>query len=134
MNEQGKRELIEEMAKERDRLLKEVGVTKFLTDLVRKKAEELIAHEKKECNLMGEGRKDLLKIGVYHKESLAYYDNPNAVYRADTDCGSWNLSEEMLEEMRTAISLIEDSGYSVQKIKPTTSLGKNFLEGYVINI
>lgn len=125
MKEQDKKALIEKMTQEREELLKEVNITQCLTDLVTKKARNVVEQSKQNGGYSVKGR-SLLYITCFKKNE--------DFYRVIVDSKEVKFSEEEFQEMIEAISLIGDSGYDVQKNPANDKSAETFLEGYQINM
>lgn len=125
MKEQDKKALIEKMTHEREELLKEVSITQFLTDLVTKKARNVVEKSKQHGGYSVKGS-TLLYITCFEKNE--------DFYRVMIDSEGVKFSEEEFQEMIEAISLIGDSGYDVQKKPANDKSAETFLNGYQINM
>lgn len=125
MKEQDKKALIKKMTQEREELLKELSITQCLTDLVTKKARNVVEQSKQNGGYSVKGR-SLLYITCFKKNE--------DFYRVIVDSKEVKFSEEEFQEMIEAISLIGDSGYDVQKNPANDKSSETFLEGYQINM
>lgn len=114
MNVQDRQALIKEMSAERKALLETVSISAFLTNMVRKKAKDIVDRCKESGYYSLKGKK-LLKIVVYRKSQ-------KGSYLVKIDNKEFYLLEEELEEMKTVFLIINLSGYGVDEKEPIAAM------------